>query len=151
MDPGFLRRIGHQTLGLGRKPIIWQDFHQKLHSSRIRTERTARSLSHRGSPWQRSLWTKTPSDRDPPWTETPWTETPWTEIPPWTEKYLWKHNLCKLRLQAVMKEIGLRGKLRFPSAPLDPPIQINQIFLVIIWPTEFNKVECLWFIDITNF
>ena len=77
-----------------------------------------------GLPGQRPPWTpvgQRPPGQRTPWTETtpltpPWTDTlpgqrfPWTEttpldnrdpLPPWTDKHLRKHNLRKLRLQAV--------------------------------------------------
>ena len=52
-------------------------------------------------------------------TETPWTETPRTETPPgqrprspplWTDRHLWKHNLRKLRLRAVITKFLLSHK-----------------------------------------
>ena len=44
----------------------------------------------------------------------PWQRPPWTETPVWTDT-LWKHNLRKLRLQAVI----IRIKIHLP----DPPVE----------------------------
>ena len=67
-----------------------------------------RNLLHRDSPQTETLLdtdhplVRDPLDRDPPLrTDTPCTETPLDRDLCWTDRHLWKHNLCKLHLRAV--------------------------------------------------
>ena len=56
------------------------------------------------TPLDRDHQDREPQDRDPPGQRPPWTQDPLTETetPLWTDKHLWKHNLRKLRLRAVI-------------------------------------------------
>ena len=78
------------------------------------------------TPWTETLRTETPLDKDP------WTESPLDRDPPWTDRHLWKHNLRKLLLRAVI------NWLQSPHS--DIPVVENMIEVLI---TQ-NNIDMYW-------
>ena len=100
----------------------------------MRTDRTlpyGGALPYRDLPKQRPLEQRPPVQRLP-WTKTPWTESPLDTDPPWTDRHLWKHNLRKLLLRAVI------NWLQSPHS--DIPVVENMIEVLI---TQ-NNIDMYW-------
>ena len=80
----------------------------RMHSSRMCT---ARPLTVSHSIWWGGVCPNPPGCRPLSWMQTPQMQTP----PLWTDQHLWKHNLHKLRLWAVMNKIKFRTLWKPPT------------------------------------